>query len=945
MLRHPTLTGESAERVLQRGMKQTEALMQAKTAVAANFILGSLPDANEIRAGSEILKNSGLFARLFSARYRKARGLYEKISRGVNNSSKRDPGEEMAGLSHFLDQKRSLENDVEFRRVIGIAFRGIDTQWKELLDASRWISKVRQELTHSSDGDMRCLEILVNGDSTRIQEIAKAATVDGLIDNLKSFLQNVPDFDMPVDALCKAIEDTATRTGALISKIRQLHINPSLKLSKLEVIADQVAAFNDASGRLQARNAQEILANLSGDQATKAQILRSLLKFSELLPDMPEEVRTKIFRGPVKNNLDKLKTSALSVMESWQQASRNETAVKVLAKLNEPHWTEGCSLEQISIEKLRTRITYALNHRDDLQTYLDFLRVEQKAKLSTLGPLLKHSEGADPPYARLDETYDFTFYRSCAEEILSADPKLRSHSGITHEQLRKRYGRLDREIMGLRRLEIVGRLIATSVPAGNSQGRASEFSELALIRRQIGLQRRHVAVRDLLKRAGHAAQALKPCFMMSPMSLAQFLDPSGLRFDLVIMDEASQIRPEDALGAIARGMQLVVVGDPMQLPPTSFFEKVDRDTSVEDNSEETDIQELTSQESILDIARGPYQPIRQLRWHYRSQHEKLIAFSNHEFYEDTLVVFPSPKGDDEDFGIRLIQVQGVYDTGLNRREAESIIEAVQEFMHRFPNRSLGIVAMNKAQQDLIQKMLDELFATDVEAESYRLRWENSLESVIVKNLENVQGDERDVIFISTVYGKDAAGNFFQRLGPINGPHGHRRLNVLFTRAKQQIRIFTSMTANDLRIESSTRWGVKALKNYLAYAQSGHLDLGEISGRGPDSEFERWVMGMLTEAGYEVVPQLGVAGYFIDLAVRNPRQRGSFVMGIECDGRMYHSARSARDRDRLRQEVLERLQWSIYRIWSTDWFRNPRAEFRKLILKIDSLLHTEPPSSC
>ena len=356
----------------------------------------------------------------------------------------------------------------------------------------------------------------------------------------------------------------------------------------------------------------------------------------------------------------------------------------------------------------------------------------------------------------------------------------------------------------------------------------------------------------------------------------------------------------------------------------------------DDSAEEADIHDLTSQESILDLARGPYQPVRQLRWHYRSQHESLIAFSNYEFYDDRLIVFPSPKGKDPEYGVRLISVDGTYEAGLNRAEAETITGAAQEFMQKFPKRSMGIVAMNKPQQELIQKMMDELFATDAEAEAYRVRWENSLNAFFVKNLENVQGDERDVIFISTVYGKDAAGNFFQRLGPINGAHGHRRLNVLFTRAKQQVRLFTSMKASDIRIEATSRWGVKALKNYLTYAQGGRLESSEISGKEPDSEFERWVMGMLQESGYEIVPQLGVAGYFIDLAVRDPKRRGAFILGIECDGAMYHSARSARDRDRLRQEALERLNWNIYRIWSTDWFRNPRAEFQKLRNTLETL---------
>jgi superfamily I DNA and/or RNA helicase len=402
------------------------------------------------------------------------------------------------------------------------------------------------------------------------------------------------------------------------------------------------------------------------------------------------------------------------------------------------------------------------------------------------------------------------------------------------------------------------------------------------------------------------------------------------------MDEASQIRPEDAIGAIVRGTQIVVVGDPKQLPPTPFFEKVDRDDTAEEDSDEAEVEDLIGQESILDLARGPYQPVRRLGWHYRSQHEGLIAFSNREFYDGKLTVFPSPHGDHPHFGVRIEEVAGVYGDSLNPIEAETVVASAQVFMRQFPKRSFGIVTMNKPQQELIQRMMDDLFATDVEAESYRLRWDNTLEKVFVKNLENVQGDERDVIFISTVYGKDGSGNFHQRLGPINGVYGYRRLNVLFTRAKQQVRLFTSMKADDIQLEDNSRPGVKALKGYLAYAKTGHLDTAQFTDRQPDSEFEVWVIEMLKEKGYEVVPQLGVAGYFIDLAIRHPDKRGSFILGVECDGATYHSARSVRDRDRLRQEVLVRLGWRIYRIWSTDWFRNPRNEFLKLVSAIEAL---------
>jgi very-short-patch-repair endonuclease len=941
-LREPALLEEASGKIFERGRKQTETLRELKSAVTADFRLASLPAVAEMQAAASILETSGLFQRLFGSAYRRALRVYKSIAQDDGSQRKRKPGQELVRLVRFLNGKRELENDAELRHAAGMSFRGIDTRWQDLLTVSRWASKVRRELPPANAGNSQCSEVLLKGETARLLEITALAKREGSIAALKTFLATAQPSDEPVEAVSRMAEATAALTSELSRTLRKIQINPAVVLGDLREVAAQLGELEAVQNKLDAPDARSFVKSLSMRQPLDVAILKGAVAFLEKLAaaELPEPVRREIMSGRASERIDGLRILAGVVTEALNEAANHKRVVVQLARLNVPAWIGHNELDDAPIEKAKTRIEYALAHRQALQPYLEFLRIEDKAKASSLGPLLGHLEGSTPPYARLGEAYDFIFFRSCAESILAGDPMLRAHSGATHEQLRRRYQQLDRKIMDLRRLEIAQKLMETQAPAGRGQGRASEFTELALIRRQVGLQRRHVALRDLFKRAGSAAQALKPCFMMSPMSVAQFLDPGGIRFDLVVMDEASQIRPEDALGAIVRGKQVVVVGDPKQLPPSTFFEKVDRDDAADDNSEEADIHELTSQESILDLARGPYQPIRQLRWHYRSQHEKLIAFSNHEFYDDSLIVFPSPKGEDPDYGLRFVAVDGVYEAGLNRGEAEAVTEAAQEFMKRFPKRSLGIVAINKPQQELIQKMLDELFATDVEAESYRLRWENTLESIFVKNLENVQGDERDVIFISTVYGKDASGNFFQRLGPINGAHGHRRLNVLFTRAKQQVCLFTSMRANDLRIEDSTRWGVKALKNYLTYAQSGQLDTGEPSGREPDSEFERWVMEMLQESGYETVPQLGVAGYFIDLAVRHPERRGAFILGIECDGAMYHSARSVRDRDRLRQEVLERLKWRIYRIWSTDWFRNPRAEFQKLTAALEDLRHRD-----
>ncbi len=369
-----------------------------------------------------------------------------------------------------------------------------------------------------------------------------------------------------------------------------------------------------------------------------------------------------------------------------------------------------------------------------------------------------------------------------------------------------------------------------------------------------------------------------------------------------------------------------MVGDPQQLPPTAFFERIDAFDADEDADEYVD------NESILDLALSVFHPARELRWHYRSRHESLMAFSNKHFYDGKLVVFPSPAPNHDDYGVEYRKVEGQYTpkAGVNLPEAQAVAEAAVAFMAEYPNRSLSVVTINQAQREIVTEEMDRLFARDRSAEAYRRRWEETLEPVFVKNLENVQGDERDVIFISTVYGPEQpGGRVAQRFGPINSVAGHRRLNVLFTRAKEKVVVFSSMQVSDVIPTETSRPGVAILKHYLDYASSRRLDFGTDTGREPDSDFEMFVADRLGREGFEVVPQVGVAGYFIDLAVKDPRDPQRYLLGIECDGASYHSAKSARARDRLRQEILEQKGWQLYRIWSTDWFGSPDREVAKL----------------
>ena len=423
------------------------------------------------------------------------------------------------------------------------------------------------------------------------------------------------------------------------------------------------------------------------------------------------------------------------------------------------------------------------------------------------------------------------------------------------------------------------------------------------------------------------------------MSVAQYLAHGQMKFDLVVMDEASQIKPQDALGAVARGTQLVVVGDPKQLPPTSFFDRL-----VDD--EEEDPTAIEESESILD-ATLPMFPARRLRWHYRSQHESLIAFSNHSFYESDLVLFPSPYKAANNYGVRYSKVsRGCFVNRRNMEEARVISESVREHFRHHPEESLGVVAMSAEQRLHIENTIEALAKEDSVFQDWLEKDVHREEPFFIKNLENVQGDERDVIFISMTYGpREPGGRVFQRFGPINSDVGWRRLNVLFTRSRKRMHVFSSMGPEDIIATSSAKRGVQALRDFLRFCETGVLHVTEReTGRGPDSDFEIAVMARLRDEGFECVPQVGVAGFFIDVAVVDPGNRGRYLMGIECDGATYHSAKSVRDRDRLRQTILERLGWRIRRIWSTDWFRNPSAELQPIIRELHAL-KTERVEDC
>jgi len=581
---------------------------------------------------------------------------------------------------------------------------------------------------------------------------------------------------------------------------------------------------------------------------------------------------------------------------------------------------------------------------DELDNLVAYAQVRDDCVAEHLVSVAKLADKWEPAKDHLSDLFDYTRVSLLLEAAFQAHPVLARFDASHHNDHIRAFRQLDSRMLDWACLSLAQSHAAGIPQAGGANG------QIGTLWREFEKKSRHLPIRKLILKSGNAIQAIKPIFMMSPLSVANFLPPMTIQFDLVIFDEASQVKPADALGAIVRAKQAVVVGDSKQLPPTSFFESmVARDAE----SEEDDAVATSDIESILGLfcSRGAHQ--RMLRWHYRSKHESLIAGSNHLFYENRLVVFPSPDRQKENVGLLCHRVENAhYDrskTRTNPVEAKAVAEAVMKHAieqmqkpkeHRF---TLGVAALSVAQRDAILDQVEILRRRSPKCEEFFMSPPH--EQFFVKNLENVQGDERDVIFISIGYGRTSEGYLAMSFGPVNRTGGERRLNVLFSRARRRCEVFTTLRADDIDTGGNDAGGVHALKSFLRYAESGFIDVPVTTGRQPDSPFEEQVQSALQGLGYVVHTQVGTAGFFIDLAVVDPLNPGRYLLGIECDGAAYHSARSTRDRDRLRQAVLESLGWRIHRIWSTAWFRTPAAEVERLRKALDEDTKTpQTPSS-
>lgn len=577
---------------------------------------------------------------------------------------------------------------------------------------------------------------------------------------------------------------------------------------------------------------------------------------------------------------------------------------------------------------IERRFSLWIENAEQLSKWVSYQERADKASAIGVGSIVERLGNGTLIPTEAAKAFDMAYYEAIFIDIAKTDPSFTRFDGQLHTRHVSEFVELDKQRIAASSLEVVRAHHRRIPQAGGAVG------PLGILRGEMARRRGHMPIRQLMLKAAPAIQAIKPVMMMSPLSVAQFLTPGHLTFDLLVMDEASQIQPVDALGAIARSRQIVVVGDERQLPPTKFFSKM---TGDQDEDEDGDGAQVSDIESILGLFRARGLPQRMLRWHYRSRHQSLIAVSNSQFYENKLFIVPSPYTQEAGMGLQFQHIpDGIFDsgnTGTNVVEAKRVAEAIIRHAKTHPERSLGVATFSVKQRRAIQDHLELLRRANPETEPFFSA--HPSEPFFVKNLENVQGDERDVIFISVGYGRNPQGYMAMRFGPLSADGGERRLNVLISRAKLRCEVFSSITDEDIDLERGKGKGVFAFKLFLHFARTGRLHMNQVSNRDFDSVFELQVASALQGKGYQVHPQVGIAGFFIDLAVGDPEHPGRYILGIECDGVSYHESRSARDRDRLRQAVLEDHGWIIHRIWSSDWFQRPHDELQRLIAAIDS----------
>lgn len=894
--------------------RTVEWIVDEEKVMSRRFLVDHEFTADELQWLLEELGKNRIFP-ILSKQYRRAKRMYASMRKGDFKSwiHSNDEIQDIWTMLAIRRKREEMDEDRYLNSLFGFLVSGIGTNFESIHHIMAQVSDVLRKF----------------GGGNRNRELMRQWCFE--------HIEREEEFGILADVvyILEANEDLFTQSASANMELEQLMLNKSNEIKDLSALSDYLGstAANDEvtyrmlkkchesdlkdydNARRAVRDIQQELDKLcyqiEVDVSGNHNMLEMTIVAAETLMStgVADTINDISDSATLNRMWDELIVSAFDLKTKYADVVECLNAAWKVGRVSIQEYLGAPDDSNVTVERIQTRLQRSLSDRNSLGVKIKLAGLEQQAFDDQLhyAEMLEKMKRERKSYKGAAEIFKHLCYRSACRGAIRTSVQLSPDDLKEKAATKKKFMKLDEEYIQLCRLEVIDKHRRVGVPNGKNTGKIGEYTEMGLIRREIEKKTRFVRLRDLVLRAGIAMQRLKPCILMSPASVAKYIPPNSIVFDIAIIDEASQVPLEESIGTLARCKNVAVVGDQEQLPPTSYFK---RRAELDCDDEQKD--EIGT-ESVLDVAINKCKTSRCLEWHYRSKHESLIDFSNRCFYDSRLFIHPSPRGKSRHSGVNNRYVEGVYEARRNEEEANAVVEEARVHMTTSEHKSLGIVTMNEPQRQLIEDKMDQLIRRDKRCEEFREKWRNEVEYFFVKNLENVQGDERDVIMISTVYGPNRNGVVEQRFGPINQKHGHRRLNVLFTRAKCSVQLFTSMTPEDIKIQKSKadhKKGLLVLQNYLKYAATGVFP-GQKSGRCPDSEFEIDVMRKLEDQGYVADPQIGVSRYFIDIGVKHPNWEYGYILGVECDGSAYHSSRSARDSDRLRQLALEAQGWDIY----------------------------------
>lgn len=855
-----------------------------------------------------------------------------------------------------IEKQWFIYNDHSLSSYFGNYYTGLDTDWDALGKGLSYVETIQrlfpQGIIPSNVTEIICDKQLHTLKLTELEVIARTLSIDNLSeikDRLKNliFITNEPPGITFENGILPQLKTLSSVSAKIIESVNFINEHAICDIP----FEDMIGLVNDAiEVKLNKTRLLDLSASCSelfgnrfiGIETEWDRIIDDLKKVSilfarENFETLVNDDIVSLFCDSEEAREEISKTKAELVCQCDAIGQKLSAFKKV--------FIEDENFDNISLTEVAERYDHCMSNFGLLDKWVDF--IEAKAECDRIG-LFGFTEiiaAKDGDISDISDAFRKGYYKQWIKETVNRKASIKQFRRRIHDEHLNRFSKLDTRQLSVAQTRIYEKIVS-QFPKSDRVITAND--EMSILKRELEKKRRIMPLRKLFRTIPHLLLTLKPCLMMSPLSVAYFLEAEAYQFDIVIFDEASQIFPQDAIGAIIRGKQVIIAGDEKQLPPTNFFSA---NTSNSDNDydkpDDEDDYDDTMYDSILEET-AHILPSRSLLWHYRSKHEHLIAFSNQEFYRNNLVTFPSSKEKESDTGVEFVYVaDGYYEGGgknYNVLEAKRCVELIIAHIKKRPNRSLGIIAFSEKQQQAILSELQRFREENPGFEEFFV--EDKENEFFVKNLENVQGDERDTIIFSIGYAKtkeqrDRNGRMAMRFGPLGHNGGERRLNVAITRAKNNVKLVSSILPSDIDLSRTQSEGVRMLRSYIEFAMNGEVSLQKRQLKNDTNDDFVDVIGEYIERnGYSVERHVGCSEYKIDIAVKHPKHANCYVAGIECDGFSYVTAKTARDRDHLRKSVLESMGWNLYRVWSAEWVNNPEIEGEKLLIFIKDTIETQ-----